>query len=110
MHIYMDHVAISQGSKTYILRSTLNPALIERAAQTNKRIFEVEAANAPDKVDDAKPGVRTYGSLIAWNSSDQLAALGSLHMILVLILVSGKVISDSRSRPFLLYDCKRASG
>ena len=97
MHICVGCVAISQGSKTYILRSTLDQALIERAAVTNKRIFEVEAANAPDDVDDAEPGARTYGSLIAWNSSDQLAALGILYVILALILVSGKVISDSAS-------------
>src|SRR6266702_1877447 len=95
MHIRC--VAVSQGSKTYILRSTLDPALIERAALTNKRIFEVEAADAPDDVDDAEPGTRTYGSLIAWNSADQLSALGILYVILALILVNGKVISDSAS-------------
>src|SRR6266702_1210005 len=95
MHIRC--VAVSQGSKTYILRSTLDPALIERAALTNKRIFEVEAADAPDDVDDAEPGTRTYGSLNAWNSADQLSALGILYVILALILVNGKVISDSAS-------------
>ncbi|KAI9432402.1 MAGE-domain-containing protein [Lactarius indigo] len=93
--------AVSQGSKTYILRSTLDPALIERAALTNKRIFEVEAADAPDDVADAEPGTRTYGSLIAWNSADQLAALGILYVILALILVSGKVISDMDLRLLL---------
>jgi len=79
-----------KGSETYILRPTLDPALIERAAQTNKRIFEVEAANAPDEVDGTEPGARIYGSLIAWNSSAQLAALVNLYVILTLILVSGK--------------------
>ena len=69
--------------------------LIERAALTNKRILEAEAADAPDDVNDTEPGVRTYGSLIAWNTADQLAALGILHIILALILVSGRVISDS---------------
>ncbi|KAF8272190.1 MAGE family-domain-containing protein [Lactarius quietus] len=93
--------AVSQGSKTYILRSILDPALIERAAVTNKRIFEVEAADAPDDVDDAEPGARTYGSLIAWNGADQLAALGVLHVILALVLVSGKVISDMDLRMLL---------
>jgi hypothetical protein len=103
MHIC---VAVSQGSKTYLLRSTLDTALIERASATNKRILEVEAADAPDDVDDAEPGARTYGSLIAWNGADQLATLGILYVILALILVSGKVITDSTSRPFpspLLY-------
>ena len=96
MHIC---VAVSQGSKTYILRSTLDTVLIERASATNKRILEVEAADAPDDVDDAEPGARTYGSLIAWNGADQLATLGILYVILALILVSGKVITDSTSLP-----------
>ena len=72
----MSCVAVLQGPKTYILSSTIYPVLIERAAVTNKRIVEVETANAPDDVDDAEPGARTYSSLIVWNSSDQLAALG----------------------------------
>jgi hypothetical protein len=71
--------------------------LIERTAMTNKRIFEAEAAEAPDDVNGAEPGMRTYGCLIAWNSADQLSALGILHVILALILVSGKIISDSAS-------------
>jgi hypothetical protein len=45
--------------------------------------------------------VRTYGTLIAWNNADQLSALGILHVILALVLVSGKVISDSAS-PIIL--------
>ena len=95
------HPAVSQGSKAYILRSTLDPVLIERATLTNKRILEVEAAEAPDDVDGAEPGMRTYGSLIAWNSADQLSTLGILHVVLALILVSGKIISDSASHvPF----------
>lgn len=66
---------------------------------TNKHVFEVEAADAPDDIDVAEPGARTYGSLIAWNGADQLAALGILYVILALILVSGKVISDSAFHP-----------
>ncbi|KAH9987059.1 MAGE family-domain-containing protein [Russula vinacea] len=93
--------AVTQGSKTYVLRSTLDPALIERAALTNKRILEAEAAEAPDDVDGAEHGVRTYGTLIAWNNADQLSALGILHVILALVLVSGKVISDMDLRTLL---------
>ena len=95
--------ATSQGSKTYILRSALDSVLIERTTSTNKRILEAEAAEAPDDVDGTDPGMRTYGCLIAWNSADQLSALGILHVILALILVSGKIISDSATpSPFLL--------
>jgi hypothetical protein len=77
----------------------LDPALIERAALTNKRLLEAEAADTPDEVDGAEHGVRTYGTLIAWNNADQLSALGILHVILALVLVSGKVISDSAYSP-----------
>ena len=45
MHICIGCVTVSQDSKTYILRSTLEAALIESAAVTKKRIFKVEAAN-----------------------------------------------------------------
>ena len=93
-------LAVSQGSKMYILRSALDPVLIERTTLTNKRILEAEAAEAPDDVDGTDPGMRTYGCLIAWNSADQLSALGILHVILALILVSGKIITDSAT-PFL---------
>ena len=94
-YMRIGHPAVSPGSKVYILRSTLDPVLIERTTLTNKRILELEAAEAPDYVDGAEPGIRTYGSLIAWNSADQLPTLGILHVVLALILVSGKVISDS---------------
>ena len=97
------HPAVSQGSKAYILRSTLDPVPI-RTTLTNKRILELEAAEAPDDVDGAEPGMRTYGSLIAWNSADQLSTLGILHVVLALILVSGKVISASATvRPLSLF-------
>ena len=70
---------------------------------TNKCILEAEAAETPDDVNGAEPGMRTYGCLIAWNSADQLSALGILHVILALILVSGKVISDSASTIHFLF-------
>ena len=57
MHIC---VTVSQGSRTYILKSTLDSVLIERASATNKFILEVEVADSPDDVDDVEPGVRTY--------------------------------------------------
>ena len=48
----------------------------------------------------------TYSSLIAWNSLDLLAALGILYGILALILViSGKVISEIASRPVPSHRC-----
>lgn len=51
--------------------------LTEPAVVTNS-IFAVEAADAPDNVDDAESGAQTYGSMIAWNGADQLALLDQL--------------------------------
>ena len=86
-------VVVSQ----YILGSALHTVLIERASATNKYTPEVEAADAPDDVNDTEPGVRPYGGLIAWCRST--SQLGILYVILALILVSGKVITDSTSLP-----------
>jgi hypothetical protein len=41
----------------YILRSTLDPMLIECAALTNKHILEAEAADSPDDVNDTESGI-----------------------------------------------------
>jgi melanoma-associated antigen len=69
----------------------------------NKRILEAEAADTLDDADGVEHGVHTYGTLIAWDSADQLflSALGVLHVSLTLVLMSGKVISDS-TFPILL--------
>jgi hypothetical protein len=83
------------GSKTYILRSVLDPIIIEHAALTDEAILAEEATEFhADDDEDEEPGVRSYGSIIAWSSGDQLAPLGILHVILALILVSGRVMSD----------------
>lgn len=41
---------------------------------------------------------RNYGSIISWSTADQLAALGLLHVILALILVNGRSISERSYR------------
>ena len=87
---------MAQGSKTYILRSVLDAGLIELASHTDADILTTELADAPEDVDEDEAGTRLYGSLLAWNGSDQLAALGILYVVLALILVNGKVINDSK--------------
>src|SRR6266404_2051325 len=77
MRIFIVHVAIPQGLKTYILGSIRDPALIYPAALANKCIFEVKAADAPEGIFDAEPGARTCGSLISWDSLDQRVILKS---------------------------------
>lgn len=86
------------GSKTYILRSVLHPLIIEHAALTDEKILEEEAVDAPDDDDDDDGvGFRTYGSIISWNQADQLGSIGILYIVLTLILVSGRVITESKS-------------
>jgi len=98
------------GSKTYILRSSLDPILIERAAQTEEDILEEESRahaisypslnQADDDSDDSEAEAerppKYYGSLISWTKSDQLGSIGILYVILALILVNGRAISDGK--------------
>jgi len=83
------------GSKTYILRSVLHPLIIEYAALTDEQILEEEAADTLDDDDEDGFGLRTYGSIISWSNADQLGSIGVLYVVLTLILVSGRVMTDS---------------
>jgi hypothetical protein len=93
-------IAVAAGSKTYILRSVLDPLIIEHAALTDEHLLEIEAADAPDEEeadsDDEGFGSRYYGSVISWSKADQLGSLGIQYVILALIMVNGRVISDSK--------------
>jgi len=90
----------------------LDPILIEHAAQTEPDILEEEAADQTvlfpslfnsdddgdfedDEDDDAERVPKYYGSLISWTKGDQLGAIGVLHVILALVLVNGRVMTDS---------------
>ncbi|KIY51083.1 MAGE protein, partial [Fistulina hepatica ATCC 64428] len=90
------------GSKTYILRSVLEPILIEYAALTDEQIYEEESQNMDaDEADDEDENQRACGSIISWNTSDQLGSIGVLYVILGLILADGRVISDMDLRGYL---------
>ncbi|KAF7299665.1 MAGE domain-containing protein [Mycena chlorophos] len=94
--------AAAAGSKTYILRSTLSPQLIEAMAATDEDILEVEAEDAPSEDDeDDEYTAKSYGNMLAWSKADQLAPLGILYVILALILVSGRVVGDQDLRAML---------
>ncbi|TFK38514.1 MAGE family-domain-containing protein [Crucibulum laeve] len=95
-------------SKTYILRSTLSPILIEHACVTDEKVLEEEIADAPSDIededqdeDDAERHPKSYGALLSWSTADQLGELGILYVILALVLVSGRVISDVDLRAHL---------
>jgi len=106
------------GSKTYILRSSLDPILVEHAAQTEVDILEEEAGDQSvlfpslfnsddegdiedDEDDDAERLPKYYGSLISWTKGDQLGAIGVLYVILALVLVNGRVMTDMDLRRHL---------
>ncbi|KAK0201168.1 MAGE-domain-containing protein, partial [Desarmillaria ectypa] len=91
--------AAAVGSKSYILRSVLDPAIIEHAAQVDEKILEEEALEEDD--DDDERGTRSYGSLISWSHTDQIGSLGILYIVLALILVNGRVLSDTELRAHL---------
>ena len=89
----------------------MDPILIEHAAQTEADIFEAEAGDQSvlfpslfnpdeadsedDEEDDAERVPKYYGSLISWTKGDQLGAIGVLYVILALVLVNGRIMSDS---------------
>ncbi|KAF7416115.1 hypothetical protein PC9H_002375 [Pleurotus ostreatus] len=92
------------GSKTYILRSTLHPVIIDCAAQTYPEILEAETADMVlEDVDDDEdtPALRVHGSIIAWNTGDDLGPTGILYVILALILINGRVLGDTELRAYL---------
>jgi hypothetical protein len=93
-------IAVAAGSKTYILRSILDPLIIEHAALTDEHLLDIETADAPDEdevdSDDEAFGSHHYGSIISWSKADQLGSLGIQYVILALIMVNGRVISDSK--------------
>jgi hypothetical protein len=80
------------SSKQYILRSVLDPELIRVACTPDDDIRTQEEADATMLDED----VPITGSIIAWQTSDQVASYGTLCVILSLILVNGKTISDCK--------------
>lgn len=125
--------AAALGSKTYILRSILDPNLIELAMKTDADILAEEAMldfssgdffgndaggegggrgghggggrvrildddeeeeDWNDDDDDTEMQPKTYGSILSWTQTDQLANMGVLYVILSLILINGRVIDE----------------
>lgn len=81
-------------SKTYILRSILDPELLAAAVAIDAELFEMENREFGDEVDDNDSAARVDGSLAAWDMNDSVVAAGITHVILALILVNSKVLPD----------------
>ncbi|THV02609.1 MAGE-domain-containing protein, partial [Dendrothele bispora CBS 962.96] len=92
--------ATTAGSKQYIMRSTLDPNIVEYACQTIPEILDQEH-NGRDEEDENETLPQSYGSILSWSTADQLEPIGILYVILALILVSGRVISDTELRSHL---------
>jgi len=97
-----------------MLRSCLDPLIIEHAAQTHAKVLEEEGGDKalffPSVLDDdeedgrdeeAERPPKFYGSLISWSKGDQLGSVGILYVILALILANGRVMADSKSSSFV---------
>src|SRR6188768_3360300 len=89
-----------------MVRSCLDPLLIEHAAQSDPDILTEEAGDQgtlfPSTLedddeygDDEERPPKFYGSLISWSRSDQLGPIGILYVVLALVLVNGRVMADS---------------
>jgi len=98
--------AAPAGTKSFILRSVLDPSLIQMATTRDGELQEVEQAErlvaSDDEVEpDNTIGTHSTGSIFAWHHSDQLGSVGILYVILALILVNGRSISDNQLRATL---------
>lgn len=62
--------------------------------------------NDADDEDEDANNVKSTGSIFAWYKADQVGSVGILHVILALILVNGRAISDSA---FMLFSPHRFS-
>lgn len=81
------------SSKMYIVRSTLDPSLIKLACVPDLDISNQER-------EDGIPEDLVSGSIVSWQTADQIASYGILFVILSLILVHGKTIPDSTYPPY----------
>ncbi|KAG8829053.1 hypothetical protein FRC18_009622 [Serendipita sp. 400] len=75
-------------SKQYIVRSILEPELINLACAPDREILEQE------QEDQAYDGAKPSGTILAWESYDNIPTYGILCVILSLILVNGKTLPE----------------
>ncbi|KAK0462896.1 MAGE-domain-containing protein [Desarmillaria tabescens] len=95
--------AAAAGSKSYILRSVLDPAY-HRARGSSQREDPGGGSLGGRLTMTMATTNRAHGptgSLISWSHTDQIGSLGILYIILALILVSGRVLSDAELRAHL---------
>ncbi|KAI0089714.1 MAGE family-domain-containing protein [Irpex rosettiformis] len=109
----MKKKAAPSGTKTWILRSVLDDRLISLAVSPDNDIKTVEqehrmqlaeadlvGINGDETDDEDAAAVRSTntGAILAWQGADQLSAVGVLYVVLALVLVHGRSISDTDLR------------
>ena len=66
--------------------------LLEMTALTDEDLLQQEVDEASDADED---DAGTYGSIYNWSNADHLGGMGLLHVVLSLILLSGRSLPDS---------------
>ncbi|KIP01274.1 hypothetical protein PHLGIDRAFT_97080 [Phlebiopsis gigantea 11061_1 CR5-6] len=93
------------GTKSYILRSVLDPQLIKLATVPDDDLLRLEKgefdADPELNAEDEYPVPEPTGAIIAWERGDQLQSIGLLYVVLSFILVHGRSISDNDLRTLL---------
>ncbi|KAG8908618.1 hypothetical protein FRB99_004906 [Tulasnella sp. 403] len=86
-------------SKTYIVRSVLDPTIIQRATQPHSSFLQKELKDlvargiAPDEA-SIPSSERPHGTLIAWKATESVALAGILQLVLCLILISERSLPE----------------
>ncbi|EKM51401.1 uncharacterized protein PHACADRAFT_152114 [Phanerochaete carnosa HHB-10118-sp] len=97
--------AAPTGTKTYILRSTLDPRLIKIAASADPDILRIEQADLAIDEEHARDEddvvSQPTGAILAWENADTLGTVGLLYVILSLILVHGRNLPDNDLKAYL---------
>ncbi|KAF8509864.1 hypothetical protein BU17DRAFT_55814, partial [Hysterangium stoloniferum] len=90
------------SSKQYVLRSILDPIIIEAVSVHDDEIEEAEKKEIAEwfPQDESR---QPEGTLVAWRDGgdDQLTMAGILHVLLAIILVNGRVLTDMQLGTYL---------
>ena len=75
------------------MRSVLHESVLEQAAEVFEDLQEAEMQDSLYTDEDAP---QPTGTILSWNTADQLNGIGLLYVVLALILVNGHSLKDSK--------------
>ncbi|EJT98142.1 hypothetical protein DACRYDRAFT_102028 [Dacryopinax primogenitus] len=85
---------VPAGPRAWILRSCLSESIISAAAERDQSTAEAEEDEWLHLPDDPLRPERAPGTLIAWQSADDVGLQGLMFVILSLMLVNGRSMPD----------------